>query len=165
MRTVGLLLIAAALMLAGLFAAEQRRRKSRQRHGFLSLFEKIRFQIEHFSKEQAALFESLSVPALEQDFLPLVRREVEADPVLALQRALAAFPLRRLFTPEEREGLMQCGAHFGLLSKKRQLSELDDALSLLRDCVANDEKSLPTDRKLYRLLGVTAGLGFLIFMM
>lgn len=158
-------LISAVFILAGFFAAEFRRRQSRLRHGFLHLLEEMRFQIEHFSLEQAQLFERLSVKASERQFLTLLREELKKDPVLAWKRAFARFDKRGLFSPREEEGLLSFGEHFGLLSKKRQLEEIDVAVSLMKECVARDEKSLQTDLRLYRMLGITAGLGFLILEM
>ncbi|MBQ4037470.1 MAG: stage III sporulation protein AB [Clostridia bacterium] len=165
MKGVGMALVTTALILAGFFAAELRRRQSKIRHGFLSLLEEMYFQIEHFSTEQERLFAQLSIKELERNFLPLLREELAKDPVLAWKRALDRFDKKGLFSPREEEGLLSLGEHFGLLSKKRQLEELDVAIDLMKGCVAKDEKSLQTDLRLYRMLGFTAGLGFLILEM
>ena len=166
MRWLGLVLVALALFIAGLFAAEHRRYQSKIRHGLFLLLEKMHFSIEHFTTEQEALFASLQIPSLSPcSFLEDVKKEVAHDPVLALERAVKGFDFKGILNGQEQERFRLFASRFGLLSKKRQLLELEEMQLVLRDTVARDERTLAADLKLYRLLGAVAGLGFLIFLM
>lgn len=159
LKYAGLLLIFSFFALGGNAFAQREREKIQCEEGFLLLIRTIRQGVAYFRLPIGEIFRTFSCPALEKEgFLKALNEK-------GLKNAFLFYADRFSYDDFTASQILNFSERLGKLPPEEQLAFCDRLIEVLERAVNVTKEGFPKKNKLYRTLGVSLGIGFVILLL